>query len=888
MSGRGWRVRVTDADLTFATDTSSGTVHRADGGGLDLRRRWLRWFLIDDGQALVQLRGLSRSGAAELHRSVMRFALGPAIDDAVTWHKAVTRMLSDAERSQRWISVETVTALLDARPAVGLLERVRTAGVHTLMGEETLEAVGYLDADLGAVVAERNEHIVDLELATRQGFFDTIEKSPLTTEQARAVICLDNRVQVLAAAGSGKTSVMVARAAYAVSRGFVPPGQILLLAFNKAAATELQQRVDERFAAAGIESSGVRAATFHSFGLDVIGRATGRKPRLAGWIDQGRDIETIEAIVDELRDASETFRYNWDLYRLLFANTPVTLEEHEPDGYDKATKRTGYQTMNGEVVNSHGERLIADFLFLNGVRYEYEKPYTVELADATHSQYRPDFYYPDIDTWHEHWAVDRDGRVPDAFDGYAQGMEWKRQVHSQYGTALIETTWAEVVLDEGLSKLKDELQRRGLVLDWNPDRPPKSRWDRPMKHEDLARLIRTFMAHVKSNGWDIEGFDRRLGSDAANLAGYRTRLFLDIYWPIHAAWQRRLDADGSIDFEDMLGRAADHLEAGDVDCGYEMVLVDEFQDASRARARLVRGLVRTPGRYLLAVGDDWQAINRFAGADLSVMTDFAILFGPGPQLSLTTTFRCPQAICDVASRFVTKNPTQFRKPMRSSQTGRAGPVTVIRSDDPASALSAYLAELSAEVAEGNVTAGPSGIVSVDVLGRYGFERRVVPARGPSNLRVAFRTIHSAKGLEADYVVVPGMTMGAHGFPSNVADDPVLELAMPSPESFRYAEERRLLFVALTRARRAVTLITPPHGMSPFVVELLKDPDVVMVGADDSTVDACPACDQGALVMRQGPYGPFLGCSAFPRCTFTRSVKLARSSEALSHPPGDLL
>ena len=63
--------------------------------------------------------------------------------------------------------------------------------------------------------------------------------------------------------------------------------------------------------------------------------------------------------------------------------------------------------------------MIADFLFLNGVKYEYERPYAHDVADADHSQYRPDFYYPDVDVWHEHWALDRDGNPPAEFDGYA-------------------------------------------------------------------------------------------------------------------------------------------------------------------------------------------------------------------------------------------------------------------------------------------------------------------------------------------------------------------------------------------------------------------------------------------------------------------------------------
>ena len=210
---------------------------------------------------------------------------------------------------------------------------------------------------------------------------------------------------------------MVARAAYAVSRGFVAPDRILLLAFNKAAAAELQERVEARFAAAGIDSSGLRAATFHSFGLEVIGRATGAKPRLARWLDQGEDVAMVLRIVDELRDASESFRHRWDLYRLLFANAPADLAENEPDGYDHASLEARDREIAGEVVKSHSERLIANFLYLNGVDYVYERPYDVDVSDSTHAQYRPDFFYPGVDVWHEHWALGRDGKPPPEFEG---------------------------------------------------------------------------------------------------------------------------------------------------------------------------------------------------------------------------------------------------------------------------------------------------------------------------------------------------------------------------------------------------------------------------------------------------------------------------------------
>ncbi|HVA05449.1 MAG TPA: UvrD-helicase domain-containing protein [Acidimicrobiales bacterium] len=870
--GEGWSITVTGTEVTVTQASGSLLIGCTDASRLEVRRHWLRWSLDRDGLPLVRLPGISKHEASALARALWRLALTPAIADAVAWHAAVSHHLSAARGAQRWIPAEAIDALLSTHPNPGLLDRIRAAGLESSFSEVEREAVAFLDTDLALLVADTNEHIMAVELVSRRQFFDTIEKSPLTEEQARAVVCFDNRVQVLAAAGSGKTSVMVARAAYAVSRGLVAPDRILMLAFNKNAATELQERVSARFAAAGIDSSGLRASTFHSFGLEVIGRATGEKPRLAPWLDQGEDVRMVLRIVDDLRDSSETFRYRWDLYRMLFANIPTDLTEDAPNGYDKTTRATGYRTFAGQVVKSHSERLIANFLFLNGVDYVYERPYDVQVADAAHSQYRPDFYYPDIGVWHEHWALDRDGEPPTAFLGYAQDMAWKRRVHAQYGTTLIESTWAEVMFDDGLSKLKDELTRLGLKFDWSPDRPVNDEWAKPLRHEDLAQLVRTFMAHVKSNSSSTEDIEHRLASTLAHLNGYRTRLFLDLYWQISAEWERRLAAERTVDFEDMLVQAAAHLETGGADSPYELIMVDEFQDASQARARLVRGLVKMPGRFLLAVGDDWQSINRFAGADLSVMRNFEAWFGRGCQVALTTTFRCTQTICDVARAFVSKNPNQFDKAMRSARQDPGAPVTVILADDAAGALASHLDRLSVAIADGSVKSDHAGMVSVDVLGRYWFERDVLPRRPPSNLHVTFRTVHGSKGLEADYIVVPGMTTGVYGFPSGIADDPVLDLAIPAPETFAHAEERRLLYVALTRARLGVTLITPPRRMSRFVVELLEDPRVTVVGNGDARVEICSQCGQGTMVERTGRFGRFLGCSTFPACTNTRALK----------------
>lgn len=830
---------------------------------LKLRRRLFGWRLYKGQQRIAKLRRVPRDDIKNLKRALRITRLYPALFDILTWYADLISTVEEATETQRWIPRETRNRLIEAQPQRNPARTLARHHALPYLSPEMIAALESLDADLPKWFEELNQQILEAELVSRKKFFDTIEKTPLSPEQAEAVICFENRLQLLAGAGSGKTSVMVARAAYAVSRKFVRPNRILMLAFNKAAAQELQERIEKRFESAGITSKGVRASTFHAFGLDLIGQTTGEKPRLAPWLDRGNELETILQIVDELRDSSADFRYKWDLYRTVFAPAITDINSDKPDGWDSETRVHGYQTFKGDVVRSHGERMIADFMFMSGVTYEYEKRYIHNTASATHSQYQPDFYYPTVDVWHEHWALDALGQPPEAFDGYLESMEWKRSIHAENKTTLVESTWGSVVFGNGLADLQRELESHGLTFDLDPEREILNKRAKPYKHEELAKLIRTFMAHVKSNGLAqqevMTTHARLLKTNPAH--GYRSQLFLDIYWPVHNAWEERLSAGGYVDFEDMLVHAATLLETGRAESNYDLILVDEFQDASQARARLVRGLVQQEGKYLLAVGDDWQAINRFAGADISVMRDFEKWFGASERRKLTLTFRCPQTICDLATRFISKNPSQLHKEMNST-ISEPHPLVRIIEGTPEECLAECLENISKTI--------PHERASVHVLARYNFHRAAMPKKVPKNLDVEFRTIHSAKGLEADYVIVIGLDAGTYGFPSEIVDDPVLALAMPTAETFEHAEERRMFYVAITRARHEAILIAPPWGVSPFVVELFDDPNVEKPVRDGEEIQPCPKCGQGVLVERSGPHGTFHSCSTFPACLYTEN------------------
>jgi len=869
--GPKWRVELSRESLTIVTQSETHHFDVSQASQIQIVRKWLRFRLLQNDAIVVTLRGLSSSDAAQLSARLCYLSLLPSLNDAVRRRSTAETFLIEHQRSAGWITTEEVESTLSHLTSTFSIETFRNGGCEPLLTDEELESIRYSPATFLHRVQILNDEFMAKELEERRDFFNKIERTPLSEEQSRAVISFDNRVQLLAAAGSGKTSVMVARAAYAVATGLVEPDRILLLAFNRAAAEELHHRITSRFEAAGISSEGVKATTFHSFGLEVIGRASGKKPRISEWLELGKELNLILAIVDQLRDESSQFRYSWDLYRLLFANAATKIVSDEPDGYNSKTGISGYRTCSGNLVRSEGERMIADFLFFNGVKFEYERSFEADVADSTHSQYHPDFYYPDADVWHEHWALNRDGHAPAEFKGYERDMEWKRSLHKLSGTKFVESTFGEVMFGDGLQNLQSELEGYGIEFDWNPDRPTTDPWVRPTKHTDLARLVRTFMSHVKSNSFDAEIIDARLQDELSESEGFRTRLFLSLYWPIHDEWQRRMTQDGVVDFEDMLINAAEILEEDPAQSSYQLVLVDEFQDSSQARARFVRSLLQKPGRYLLAVGDDWQSINRFAGADVSVMKEFDKWFGTGPSLALTTTFRCSQEICDVARTFVSKNPAQLEKSMQSSHGVIGRPVTVILTDDETKTIEDILRRLKSELHVGSDSSGMNVDVSVDILGRYHLQREVVPMNVPKGLTVAFRTIHGSKGLEADFVIVVGLATGTYGFPTNITDDPVMDLAMPAPESFPHAEERRLLYVALTRARSGVFLVAPLLQLSPFVIELMNQSNVAFETANGRVVTICPACRRGTLRELHGPYDPFLGCTRFPACRYKGRV-----------------
>ena len=315
--------------------------------------------------------------------------------------------------------------------------------------------------------------------------------------------------------------------------------------------------------------------------------------------------------------------------------------------------------------------------------------------------------------------------------------------------------------------------------------------------------------------------------------GKRARAFLDVFAPVFEEYQKRLG--GRIDFQDMILRAAHYAETGRYVSPFRHILVDEFQDISQSRARLVKAMkAQHPDVRVFAVGDDWQSIFRFAGvrhpSDASfragvwrllrwrrlACTAPSILAAPSDRST-----RLPFA----ARTFVLRNPAQIQKQIVPAGTATEPAIrlmTVSKGEDEAK-LSEVLTEMSAtETSE----AKPATVL---LLGRYRL-RRARPAGSEAT------PFSAAEDQLQDHPWRPRVwrlttssyltpTAGAQGFPSEIVDDPLLYLVSPEDEAFPNAEERRVMYVAMTRARHTLTILASNARPSSFVTELGKRPRI---------------------------------------------------------------
>jgi len=746
------------------------------------------------------------------------------------------------------------------------------------------------------IIKERNEAFVTKELETYGGFFDRVEKTPLTVEQRHAAVIFEDRNLLVAAAGSGKSSTLVGKAGYAVHRGLFKPNEMVALAFNRKAAQELNERVNLRIKP-WLEGKAVKAHTFHGLGYAVLrklAREQGRKIRLA---KENSEKPRLQAVLHELLRSSPEFAQDWMLF-LSICREPIPPDNafDSLDDYNnyvanqRQARRDGkpaaFQALTGDVVKSAQELAIANWLYIQGVPFDYERPFTP--VPEGWDKYQPDFYLPDVGAWYEHFALDATGKAPAHFRDYATQAQIKRDWMAQHATDHFFETRSHQYYDGTLfNHLKACLLKVGQPL------RPRSAAEvletiRALGQSDSLDLVIKILHLVKGNAVSqVEFADRlKLLHDPV-----RATLFTKVFWPIYGAYNERLGREGCVDYNDMIIQAAKALENGAQSSPYKLVLVDEFQDLSIGRARLIRAmLAQHDDSVLFGVGDDWQAINGFAGSDLRLFMDFEAKFGPTHEGVLTKTFRCAQGIADVSSSFIQQNKAGQKaktviSELDSTITGVVDLLDVGNDNEVAGELDQQLFTLAGSQRTAAAAAPGTKKYSVFLLSRYGLDKTngidqrwltLMIRKYGDALDIEFTTMHKSKGLEADYVFLLGLNAGMGlTFPSTMVNDPLIDVLLQNNDLFPYAEERRLFYVALTRAKRRCFILFRQMNPSAFVLELMTQRYKGMVTYRAAELpQRCTSCGRGFMVKRRGPWGAFLGCTRFAAEQCNNTIKLS--------------
>ena len=399
------------------------------------------------------------------------------------------------------------------------------------------------------------------------------------------------------------------------------------------------------------------------------------------------------------------------------------------------------------------------------------------------------------------------------------------------------------------------------------------------EEKGLIKLFGTFITLMKSNQYSIAEIKHKAEKIEDGFLRKRSQLFLDIIKPIYDGYEAHLTKEKVIDFSDMINKATEYISSRKYKKKISYVIIDEFQDISIGRYNLVKEIKKAnPGCRLFCVGDDWQSIYRFTGSDIALFKDFSKYFGVTEQSKIETTYRFHNPLIDLSSQFIQKNPNQAKKELHSiggdkktnykikyskerDDTGTLIDIfneLVIAYDDVEDKKITILARHNFDLKKR--VKNENDLLSIDKENNISYQSRT-EGGGIINIHANFQSVHSAKGLEADIVIIINCNAGKHGFPNQMSDDPTLNLLLSEADQFENGEERRLFYVAMTRAKEMLYLIADSSNESKFISE---------IGVEDNQNSniKCPICKSGNMLPRKSAISTrgsrsryvFYGCS----------------------------
>ena len=817
----------------------------------DYRERWGK--LLPDFFSQFLFRASRRREERHLER---RDEAEDALDD--TW-KAIKTIWSPLE-SDLNVYLEEYHTYLTARRSSNLHDRLGSVEAELESGVEDINWDYLRETEQNDIEQWRsriqqvrdeldayNSEFVQRRSDKYDYLFSDIDEAghDLNPQQRKAVIRDNDNNLVIAGAGSGKTAVLTHRIEYLMERpDRIPADDIVALTYNNTAEKMIKTRLREEF-----DITETTVSTFHSLGLDILEEDLRFRPDVfGGGKGSGGDLsdwvkERVNRYVNH--DSGDFKPHYFEFLKHFYDDEGADADFVDKERQVAELQQSDYKTLRGEEVRSQAEKTIADTLFLNQVEYTYEYRAGWAETGEEYGGYDPDFHLPEHEITIEHWGIWEDGEVGAHFsqtsEEYHEKMRWARQLFAgEPDRTLVETYDFERKNETLRRALKARLQYHGVTFD-------------PMSYEDLVdssfdyrenrkairKLFCSFIQNARQLGLSAKEVDDRTGNGSAKANHF--------HWcaaRLLKHFTGYLDSSDQIDFAGMLHQAVDVLERNPERYRdrYQQILVDEFQDVSPAEIEFLKALI-PPGAdtRLFCVGDDWQAIYGFNGAEVRFFLDFEEHFEKPTITHLDTNYRSPAGVIDAGEELIQENEVQIDKKTIPASDIEMTPKLYTIGAESETQFDERLAEVVVDrIAELGAKGADWG--DILVLSRVNFkhddvedlcrERGISTTRDSAENAVRLYSGHAAKGEEAPHTLVTHVTDGHYGFPIQVEDPELLTPVQLSSEN-RLPEERRLLYVALSRAEETLDVFTRVDHQSPFIDDFREQ-----VTAPETLASAC--------------------------------------------------
>lgn len=672
----------------------------------------------------------------------------------------------------------------------------------------------------------------------------------LDEEQKNAVITDDKYNLVIAGAGAGKTETLITRIAYLIQRkpDSVEPNRILAIAYQNKDANEIEQRLHNRYGIAD-----VKVSTFHKLGKEVLEKS-GKKIGRTDIVDANKKHEIIKKLFGNKLQTEP------DYYKLFLQYAKTLHDKDEQDFESKEEslqylQKQTYFSINRTAVRSRAEKEIMDFFLTNKLN---DKPITI-VYEPDLPDFRPDFCIPEYDLFIEHWALNKQGKVPSWFgkttEEYKKEMEWKKQWFAKNNKLLVETFtyeydeknpdgFLEILRNRVIEKLRTRYEGVFEFIPLTYKEVVEVAWG---QYKDPADEIVNFVTIAKTYGISPEEIARRLNTGK----WFRKQLALGnlavrIYYP----YQEHLKKESKIDFEDMINEAIVKLATDKYlyADAYDQMLIDEYQDISAQRYKLIKTLLaRNPKCRLFCVGDDWQSIMGFSGSNLDFLVNFSKYFEDPAIAKISTNYRSVRSIVDAGADLIKNNGSCQVPKVTVSNRNEANPIIILNSPHKENYKMRYYEQIVEDCLARTLEYMRKGVPPKEILilnrfmrthARHAFRFHLIVklllekaeemgiemacdnAYVQDKIRVL--TVHKSKGLEAKTVFILNVIKDEYGFPCEIEDPSIYAPARENyPHQDRKEEERRLFYVAMTRAKEDLIIYTWEHSKSEFLEEIWR-------------------------------------------------------------------